>query len=135
MYLLDTNTCIYYLNKYKNQLIKRMQSTDPSKITLCSIVKAELHYGAMKSRNPSKNITIQNQFINMFYSFSFSDPASHKYGEIRADLERQGTPIGPNDLLIASIALANDLILVTSNISEFSRINALQIEDWCENLS
>jgi tRNA(fMet)-specific endonuclease VapC len=93
-------------------------------------VKAELFYGAMKSANPERNLNRVYRFSNRFVSFPFDDKASEVYGRIRANLEKAGTLIGPNDLLISAIALSNNLTLVTHNIREFSRIQNLKIEDW-----
>jgi tRNA(fMet)-specific endonuclease VapC len=97
---------------------------------VCSVVKAELFYGVQKSVKQKENIEKVHKFLDQFVSLSFDDKASEKYGEIRADLEKTGTPIGPNDLLIASIALANNVILVTHNTREFKRVKGLKIEDW-----
>jgi tRNA(fMet)-specific endonuclease VapC len=104
----------------------------PHDLLLCSVVKAELFYGAMKSANPEKTLAKQQRFINRFTSLPFDDKAVETYGRIRAQLEKLGTPIGPNDLLIAAIAVANHVTLVTHNTREFSRIEGLEIEDWEE---
>jgi tRNA(fMet)-specific endonuclease VapC len=97
---------------------------------ICSVVKAELYYGSRKSRYPEKNLAKQQQFVNKFISLPFDDRAAEVYGLIRSQLENSGTPIGPNDMLIASIALAFDQTLITNNTREFSRIKDLRIEDW-----
>lgn len=94
------------------------------------MVKAEMFYGAAKSQNPERSLERQLTFLNQFVSLYFDDQAASVYSIIRTRLEKSGTPIGPNDLLIASIAVANNLVLVTHNISEFSRVEGLQIEDW-----
>lgn len=94
------------------------------------MVKSELFYGAMRSNNVEKTIVKQQQFLNLFVSLPFDDAAALIYGRIRADLTALGTPIGPNDLQIAAIAMANNLILVTHNTNEFSRVNGLLLEDW-----
>ncbi|MBN1285343.1 MAG: type II toxin-antitoxin system VapC family toxin [Anaerolineae bacterium] len=91
---------------------------------------AELYFGAMKSRSPQTSLLKQQAFVERFVSLPFDDAAAVVYGRIRAELERAGTPIGPNDLMIASIALANGLILVTHNVREFERVAGLQIDDW-----
>ncbi len=91
---------------------------------------AELIFGAVKSDSPEKTQMEQREFLKPLMSLPFDDNAAEQYGVIRAKLESKGTPIGPNDLLIASIALAHNLILVTHNIREFSRIDGLKIEDW-----
>ncbi|MBM3236919.1 type II toxin-antitoxin system VapC family toxin [Candidatus Poribacteria bacterium] len=142
-YLIDTNACIKYLNGKSERIRQNIESKSPGDIVLCSVVKAELFYGAMKSANflvkkfnqkkpanPERNLKRFSLFFTRFVSFPFDDKAAEVYGRIRANLEKAGTPIGPNDLLIAAIALANELTLVTHNTREFGRIEKLKIEDW-----
>ena len=131
--LLDTNVCIKYLNGRSANIRQKVTFHGSQEILLCSIVKSELFYGAMKSNNPQKTLAHQYQFVNRFQSIPFDDNSAEVYSQIRSDLERRGTPIGPNDLLIASMAIANDLILVTHNTREFGRIRDLNIEDWEAN--
>jgi tRNA(fMet)-specific endonuclease VapC len=114
-YLLDTNTCIKYLNGKSENVRHRLEALQPQDIVLCSVVKAELFYGAMKSANSQKNLVKLQPFVSRFVSLSFDDEAAAEYGRIRAQLEKQGTLIGPNDLLIAAIGLANDVTVVTHN--------------------
>lgn len=130
IYLLDTNTCIRYLNGRAINVLQRLQPLPPEEVAVCSIVKAELFYGAMKSNNPTQSLAQQQEFLNRFVSLPFDDQSALIYGQIRAQLAALGTPIGSNDLLIASIALANNLILVTHNTREFSRVEGLRLEDW-----
>ncbi|WP_293124466.1 PIN domain-containing protein [Okeania sp. SIO1I7] len=99
-------------------------------MVVCSVVKAELFYGAIKSQKAQQNLIRQRIFLNRFVSLPFDDRCTEIYGEVRTNLERGGTPIGPYDLQIASIAIANNLILVTHNVDEFQRITELKIEDW-----
>jgi len=129
-YLLDTNTCIRHLNQRSPQIIQKLASLDPIDIVVCSVVKAELFYGAARSQHPDKSRAKQERFLNQFISLPFDDDAASIYGSIRADLASKGTPIGPNDLMIAAIALANNLVLVTHNTREFSRVSNLNLEDW-----
>jgi len=129
-YLLDSNTCIRYLNKRSQNVIDKLNTLSPDDVLVCSITKAELFYGAMRSHNPQKTLATQQEFLNQFESLPFNDSAAEIYSRIRSKLAALGTPIGPNDLLIASIALANNLVLVTHNINEFSRVDGLQLEDW-----
>lgn len=131
-YLLDTNVCARYLNGRSEAVRERIRATNRQDIAVCSVVKAELFYGAMRSNNPQKTLANQQQFLNLFVSLPFDDNVALIYGEIRAQLTALGTPIGPNDFQIAAIALSNNLILVTHNVREFSRVNGLQIEDWEE---
>ncbi|MGI0479607.1 type II toxin-antitoxin system tRNA(fMet)-specific endonuclease VapC [Geminocystis sp. CENA526] len=132
MYLLDTNVIVRYLNQKSPLIIERLKTIAVKDIFICSIVKAELFYGANKSNNPSKNLSNQKLFLDKFTSLDFDDKSAQQYGIIRAFLEKKGTPIGGNDLLIASIAMANNLILVTHNTREFARIEGLLWEDWQE---
>lgn len=131
-YLLDTNVCARYLNGKSPAVRKRLRAKNREDIAVCSVVKAELFYGAMRSTDFEKTLTRQQQFLNLFVSFPFDDAVAIIYGQIRAELAANGTPIGPNDLQIAAIAIANNLILVTHNTREFVRVNRLQIEDWEE---
>jgi tRNA(fMet)-specific endonuclease VapC len=130
MYLLDTNVCIRFLNKRSRTLIEKLSQKDPDEILLCSIVKAELFYGAHKSNNPLKMLKAQREFCDRFKSLYFDDEAASVYGEIRSDLEKKGQIIGPNDLIIAAVAIANNVTLVTNNSREFGRVKGLIIEDW-----
>lgn len=129
-YLLDTNTCIRYLNRRSIAVVNRLHNTPESEIAVCSVVKAELYFGAMKSQKPEQTIQSQRVFVTRFISLAFDDAAAEFYGQIRADLAQKGTLIGGNDLMIAAIALANRLILITHNTAEFGRVTGLQIEDW-----
>ena len=129
-YLLDTNTCIRHLNQRSKTITDHLLNTPESEIAVCSLVKAELYFGAMKSHEPQKTLLKQRAFVERFVSLPFDDAAAASYADIRAELEKAGTPIGSNDLLIAAIALANGLILVTHNTREFNRVSNLQIEDW-----
>lgn len=129
-YLLDTNTCIRYLNGTSDNIRNKFELYHSTDLYLCSVVKAELLFGAYKSGNPEKNLNKVNQFFEPFISLPFEDNSAVFYGKIRSALEKKGTPIGPNDLLISSIALSYNLTLVTHNIREFSRVPELSIEDW-----
>ena len=129
-FLVDTNICIGVLNDRSAALTARWRTMRASQIRLCSVVKAELWFGAMKSDKRERVEQALIVFFARFRSMPFDDRAAVTYGELRATLESQGAPIGPNDLLIAAIAKANDLVLVTHNTREFSRIAELALEDW-----
>lgn len=129
-YLLDTNTCIVYLKGRNLNLRQKLEAVAISDMSVCSVVKAELFYGAMKSANPERNSALQREFLGQFVSLSFDDLAAQSFGDIRAQLEARGTPIGAYDLQIAAIALANGLTLITHNTREFNRVDGLQVEDW-----
>jgi tRNA(fMet)-specific endonuclease VapC len=127
---LDTNACIRYLNGRSSQLRSRFNATDPAEILICSVVKAELYFGAAQSSDPAKTRSRQMQFLNRFRSLPFDDAAAATYGLIRADLSQRGLLIGPNDLMIAAISVAHGLTLVTHNVAEFGRAPGLAIDDW-----
>lgn len=129
-YLLDTNVCILYLKGRNLNLKQRLEAVPNQEIAVCSIVKAELCFGAMKSANPERNFALQQKFLAQFVSLPFDDLAATTFGVIRSQLETQGTPIGAYDLQIAAIALANNLTLITHNTREFRRVDGLQVEDW-----
>ena len=130
IYLLDTNTCIRFLNGTSILVRHRIDEVKPRDLVLCSVVKAELVFGALKSALPEQNLRRLHSFFARFVSLPFDDAAAVVYGEIRRDLEQEGTPIGPNDVLIAAIARTNDLTLVSHNTREFQRVDGLQLEDW-----
>ncbi len=129
-YLLDTNVCITFLSGRNHHLTERFASVVAADKHLCSVVVAELYYGAYKSRKQAENFRVLQQFITSLPFIPFELKAAHIFGKIRTELESQGTPIGPYDLQIAAIALANDLTLVTHNTAEFSRIAELKMADW-----
>lgn len=129
-YLLDTNACIVYLNRTNSPVRTKMQQLKPSQIYLCSVVKSELFFGAMKSEQSEKTLQKLQFFFANLPSIAFDDRSAHKFGEIRAYLQQRGTPIGPYDLQIAAIALVNDFTLVTHNTREFLRVDNLKLEDW-----
>ncbi len=129
-YLLDTNTCIKFLNGQSDSIRHRIESLNPDDLVLCAVVKAELLYGAAKSSRPAENLSKLHHFFARFVSLPFDDSAAVAYGVIRARLEKAGLPIGPNDMLIAAIAVSGDRILVTHNRREFGRVEDLRFEDW-----
>lgn len=129
-YLLDTNACVRVLNGTSRAVIERFHRETPATVALCSIVKAELLYGARKSRLVAQNLANLERFFAPIHSFVFDDASSEQYGLLRADLDRAGTPIGANDLMIAAIARQHDLTVVTHNVDEFTRVVGLRVEDW-----
>lgn len=129
-YLLDTNVCVRFLNGRSAAVRDRLLATATEDIAVCSVVKAELFYGAMRSANPSRTLERQQAFLSRFISLPFGDESAILFGRVRAQLAGAGTPIGPYDLQIASIALANNLTLITHNTREFQRVEGLLLEDW-----
>ncbi len=130
MFLLDTNVCIRILNGSSPAVAGRLQATSPAAVRLCSVVKAELLYGARKSARVDDNLRLLHRFFTPLVTVLFDDRCADEAGLIRLDLERSGRPIGPNDLLIAATARALDLVLVTANTREFGRVPGLRIDDW-----
>lgn len=108
----------------------KLDSLSPSNVLVCSVVKAELFRGAMKSNHPTRALAQQKRFLSLFSSLPFDDHAAEEFGRIRVDLALKGTPIGPYDLMIAAIAVSHGVTLVTRNTAEFSRVVGLSIEDW-----
>lgn len=129
-YYLDTNICIYYLKGTFPVLIEKLLLFKPDEIKIPSIVKAELLYGAEKSQKKSENIDNINQFLFPIEIVGFGDKEAVAYSIIRSGLEMQGMIIGPNDLIIASVVMANEGTLVTNNVKEFSRVKGLKLENW-----
>ncbi len=132
MFLLNTNVCIRLLNQKHDGIAKNFRQHQPTEIALCSIVKAELLYGARHSQHVEANLQLLHRFFAPLASLSFDDRCAEEAGLIRADLVAQGKPIGPNDLLIAATARARDAVLVTHNTREFTRVTGLRLEDWEE---
>jgi len=129
-FLLDTNICIYIINKKPLHLIKKLISCDVSEICISSITLSELEYGVEKSKSPEKNRIALNEFLAPFEILSFDNDAAFHYGKIRAKLEKNGNLIGPLDLLIAAHCLSLNYILVTNNEKEFCRIPELKVQNW-----
>jgi tRNA(fMet)-specific endonuclease VapC len=130
MKLLDTDICIHLLNGREPGLLERFGSHSPNQLALCSIVRAELLFGARRSRRVEENIKRVRLFAEPLQSLPFDDRSAEYYGDIRADLAKRGCPIGPNDTLIAAIALVHEARLVTRNRREFERVGGLEIESW-----
>lgn len=130
MYLLDTNACIRLLNGTSPALVDRLSSTPRTQVRLSAVVKAELLYGARRSQRVAENLRLLDEFFATIASIPFDDSCADEYGKIRFELERTGTPIGPNDLMIAATARAHGLTLVTHNRREFARVPELRLEDW-----
>lgn len=130
VYLLDTNTCVEVLRNRNAHVVRRFTTTQPNDVRLCSVVKAELYYGAQKGPRLAANIATLTVFFESLLSLPFDDAAADIYGEIRADLEKRGLPIGPNDTMIAAIALKHGLTVATHNTDEFRRVRDIQVDDW-----
>ncbi len=135
-YLLDTNICVYIINKKPaaalSAILKRVQSKRPGQIAISTITLAELEYGVVRSRYPDRNRIALSKFLVSFALLDFDQAAAAEYGRIRLLVESTKKPIGPMDLLLAAQAKSHDLILVTNNEREFVRIDGLQIENWAK---
>lgn len=129
-YLLDTNICIYIIKKKPESVIKKFEKLKVGSVAISTITLSELYFGVAKSSKPDENMIALQEFISPLEILDFTSSDSIIYGKIRSSLEKNGLPIGAMDLLIASIAKSNDLILVTNNVKEFSRIEDLKIENW-----
>jgi len=127
--LLDTNIWIALAHGEPGP-VARLRSLSPAQVATCSVVRAELMFGARKSQRVAENLAGFRKLLEPFVSLPFDDLAAGHYGIIRATLERAGTLIGANDLLIAAIALAHDCLLVTRNSREFERVVGLRLEMW-----
>lgn len=129
-YLLDTNICIYLIKQKPLSVLEKLRSNDIKDLALSSITVAELEYGVMKSQNKEQNMDALHRFMIPYEIVDFTSKSAVKYGEIRTYLEKKGQIIGPMDLLIASIAMVENMILVTNNTKEFKRIPNLKLENW-----
>ncbi|MEI6516397.1 MAG: type II toxin-antitoxin system VapC family toxin [bacterium] len=131
-YLLDTNICIYLIKQRPAPVLDHLQRCKPGDIGLSAITVSELEYGVCKSARPQENRLALAEFLAPLEVLMFDDHAAAKYGKIRAELERQGRPIGAMDLLIAAHALSRHLALVTNNEREFLRIPDLKVVNWVD---
>ena len=128
--LLDTNACIQLWQRKNLTVRKHFAQFSPADIALCSVVKAELLFGALRSEQKENNLQLLQKLFAPLHSFEFDDNAAEHYAQIRAELTVQGNLIGANDLMIAAIARANKTTLITHNVAEFERVQGLLIEDW-----
>lgn len=128
-YMLDTDTCIHTI---KNRPAELRETFNAHGEHLCvsSVTLAELLFGVEKSARPEHNLPIVESFAARLAVLPFEEKAAAHYGQIRADLERRGEPIGPYDLMIAGHARSEGLVLVTDNTREFKRVDGLRLENW-----
>ncbi|HDN2510478.1 TPA: tRNA(fMet)-specific endonuclease VapC [Providencia rettgeri] len=130
-YLLDTNIVIFTIKRRPESLLPKFNQY-ASQLAISSITLAELVFGAEKSMNPAKNLSVVSDFVSRLMVLPYDDLAALHYGDIRASLERQGRRIGENDLHIAAHARSKGLIVVTNNTREFERVDGLRLEDWAK---
>jgi tRNA(fMet)-specific endonuclease VapC len=128
-YLLDTDICIYWL-KGKNTVKDKIDRVGRSAIAICSITVSELYFGAYNSSRIDKNLIIATNFIQSLPVISLNNETLKKFGQLKAQLRQAGTPIADFDLMIASVAITQDLILVTNNIRHYQRVIGLKLDNW-----
>ena len=131
-YLLDTNIVIYVLKRRPIEVLS-LFNANATRMAICSITLAELLHGAEKSTRVAENLSVIEDFCSRLEVLPYGFKAAQHYGAIRAALEKQGRPIGINDLHIAAHARSEGLVLVTNNTSEFERVPALELENWVQN--
>lgn len=130
MFYLDSNVVIDVIRKKYPDLISHFKNLDSDKIAIPAIVLAELEFGAKHSDNYKKRRKQYLDVISPYKIIPFDEKEAEVYGKIREELSKKGTLIGPNDMLIAATAIANDAVLVTHNTDEFSRVSGIKLEDW-----
>lgn len=128
-YLLDTNTLIYAFRGVGG-VRTRVDSTSDADMRLCVINLFELEFGFAKSRDPRPQRALLDQLVQRLGVLPLDSASAEAAGRIKAHLQQAGTPIGPYDLLIAGIAMAQNLVVVTGNVNEFARVPGLRIENW-----
>lgn len=131
-YMLDTNICIYAIKHKPELVLKNLQKHDPKDICISSVTYAELIYGVEKSTAIEKNRIALALLLANIEIVDFNSLAAESYGNIRADLEKQGIPISPLDTMIAAHAKSLEYTLVTNNTKEFSRVKGLKLENWAQ---
>jgi len=129
-FMLDTNTCIYIIKRKPPNVIERFRQTEISQIGISSITLSELLYGVSRSSKPDQNKIALMQFVTPLEILPYDDEAAQYYGDLRTHLEKQGTPIGSLDMLIAAHALSIACTLITNNEKEFIRIPNMKIDNW-----
>jgi tRNA(fMet)-specific endonuclease VapC len=132
-YMLDTNICIYVIKNYPSELRERFNRL-AEQLCMSSITLAELHYAAEKSARRLENLQAIVQFSARLEVLAFSAKAAAHFGQIRADVERLGTPVGPLDMLIGAHARAEGLVVVTNNAREFRRLPGVRVENWADGV-
>jgi len=129
-FMLDTNICIYLIKRKPSQVLSKLKEFNLGDVAVSSIALSELEYGVAKSSKPQQNRDALDAFLAPLEILPFDGEAAHRYGQIRALLEKEGKLIGAMDMLIGAHALGASMTLVTNNIKEFSRIPGLRLENW-----
>ncbi len=128
-YMLDTNIAIYVIKRRPIQALATFNQ-HAGQLSISSVTLAELIHGVEKSAKPDHNLRQVEDFVSRLMVLEYGNKAAAHYGDIRAVLERKGTPIGVNDVHIAGHARSEGLTLVTHNVKEFERVEALRVENW-----
>jgi tRNA(fMet)-specific endonuclease VapC len=128
-YLLDTNIAIYVIKRRPLEVLATFNE-QAGRMAISSITLAELYHGAEKSSRVAQNLAVVEEFASLLEVLAYSAKAAQHYGAIRRELERAGQTIGVNDLHIAAHARSEGLVVVTNNLSEFSRVPGLMVENW-----
>jgi tRNA(fMet)-specific endonuclease VapC len=128
-YMLDTNICIYVMRTYPPELRDKFNAL-AEQLCMSSVTLGELHHGAEKSGRRAANLLAIEHFAARLEVLPFGEKAAAHYGQLRAELERAGTPCGPHDMQIGAHARSEGLILVTNNVREFARMPGLRVENW-----
>lgn len=131
-YMLDTNICIYAMKNKPEKVLQRLKNEINEGVCISSITLAELKYGMKHSSNPAKNEQALLRFLVPLSVLPFGAAAASEYGEIRTFLQKQGTPIGSLNMLIAGHAKAEEITLVTNNVREFEKVPLLELENWVD---
>lgn len=130
IYCLDANTAIFYLKGTHESVRLHLRERKPEHIRIPEIVRAELLFGVARSKRQAENGEKLAAFLRPFSFLPFGGEAVEHYADIRNDLAKRGTPIGPNDLIIAATVRSHGATLVTNNVEEFKRVKGLRVEDW-----
>lgn len=131
-YMLDTNICIYAMKNKPEKVLQRLKNEINEGVCISSITLAELEYGMKHSSNPAKNEQALLRFLVPLSILPFGAAAASEYGEIRTFLQKQGTPIGSLNMLIAGHAKAEEITLITNNVQEFEKVPLLELENWVD---
>ena len=132
MFVLDSCICIDLMRGNLPYAYKLMRESDPCLFKIPAVVAAELYFGAENSSRPTENHLLVERFLQPYEILPFTNACARAYAHIRSALNEMGKPIGPNDLLIAATAIANQATLVSNNSKEFERVDGLRVESWYE---
>lgn len=129
-YLLDTLSCIRFLNHPDTGIARQLRRVPRSDVVLCDVVKAELYFAAESGKFWREQLPVLDGFFRVFASLPFDRKSARIYGQVRSDVEKRGLSLGQNDLMIAAVALADELTLVSPNVDGFGAIDGLRVMNW-----